>query len=90
MDASFNKDGVTFGLLYGTFGGHWSMTFYTTEKGRKLGLASLHRLSPDRPVYKFSLSLKEIHSKAELIPLIPDEKQHPGDQTIYFKRSKLA
>lgn len=90
MMADFNKDGIALGLLYGTFDGHWSMSFYTTEKGRNLGLASLRRLVPNRPVYKFSLNLKELHSKAQLIPSIPDEKQQPDDQTIYFKRSKLA
>lgn len=89
-DANFNKDGIVFGLLVGTFKGNWAMSFYTTEKGRKLGIAHWRQLNINRPIFTFTLSLKEMQQRSIMLPFLPDERQKVPDKTVWFKRSKLT
>ncbi len=69
----FGTDGVSYGLLYPD-GKRWSMSFYTTESGRKKGAKYLHGLGLV-PLLTFELTSKEILQRAQLFTLIPKTDQ---------------
>ena len=73
----FGKDGKCYGILF-PMGIHpqpaWEMSFYTTERGRKTGIAYLFKLLGDLcPMYKFELTLAEIVKRGVLVPFIPGD-----------------
>lgn len=56
----------------------WQMSFYTTERGRRTGIAYLFKLLGDQcPMYKFELTLAEIVKRGVIIPFIPGD--HTGE-----------
>ena len=75
---SFGEDGKIYGLLYpmGTPNRVcWEMSFYATKRGRKMGLAYLHKLlGLECPIMQFEFTLNEIRDRAVLSPFIPPDR----------------
>ena len=53
----------------------WEMSFYTTERSRKTGIAYFFKLlGAQCPMCKFELKLAEIVKRGVVIPFIPNDR----------------
>lgn len=80
LPASFGKDDKVYGLLF-PMGPlekpHWDMSFYSSERGQKMGIRYLHKLlGAHCPILRFELTLSEIRQRSVLAPFLP--KDHTG------------
>jgi len=80
LPIGFDKNGKAYGLLFpmGTIEVPcWEMSFYSTKRGRKIGIAYLRRLEGEQcPIYEFELNRSEIVKQSRIVPLI--SKDHTG------------
>jgi hypothetical protein len=81
-EVNFDKEGMTYGLLYaepfkdwdtGETKAMWGMKFYTSEKSRKRSIGKIAQ--PGRPVFLFVLSIKQVAELGRPLPFTPDEKR---------------
>lgn len=81
-DIGFDKDGMTYGLLYAdawrdleTSGVkvEWYMKFYSSSVSRKRSLNKY--LQPGKPIFLFELSIKQVADLGVPLPYVPDEKR---------------
>ena len=78
----FDKDGMTYGLLYAyawqdlettEVKVEWYMKFYSSQGSRKRNLNSYRQAG--RPIFLFELSVKQVADLGMPLPYIPDEKR---------------
>lgn len=70
-----DKDGVLHGIAYRyRSGGLWDVDFYSTAKGRKRGIQSLHRTTYYE-VVEFEVNIRELLRRGRYVPLIVGERQ---------------
>lgn len=78
LGIGFGDDGKVYGLLYPMGGPEqhsWELSFYHSERGRKMGIRYLQNLLGSYcPLLKFELTLAEIKERGVVIPFIPKEK----------------
>lgn len=61
----------------------WEMSFYFSERGRKMGIRYLQKLLGDYcPIMKFELTLAEIRERATMIPTIPSDRPGGLDNVV--------
>ena len=101
LPISFGKDDKAYGLLF-SLGPlekpHWEMSFYSSERGRKMGIRYLHKLlGAYCPILRFELTLSEIRQRGVLAPFIPGDRigelenvvkpewKHKGDKRPIWK-----
>lgn len=79
----FNKEGIVYGLLY-RFGDNWVMNFYTSARGRQIGLSSVKRYS--QMIMKFQLTLKAVANISDYVPVVSNfnDRSVPQDHIKYL------
>ena len=74
----FGEDGKCYGLLFpmrNPMKPSWEMSFYQTERGRKIGITYLQGLLGSQcPIYKYELTMKDIVSRSVIAPFIPKDR----------------
>jgi hypothetical protein len=79
----FSKEGIVYGLLY-RFCDNWVMNFYTSSRGRQIGLRTAKQYS--QTIMKFELSLRDIASLARYEPAVHNstDRRVPPRQMKYL------
>lgn len=70
-----DDDGVLHGIAFRyRSGGKWMVDFYSTAKGRKRGIQSLHRTTYYE-VVEFEVNIRELLRRGRYVPFVPGECQ---------------
>ena len=81
-DIGFDKDGLTYGLLYADCWHsletkevkvEWYMKFYSSRSSRKRNLNKYRQ--PGKPIFLFELSVKQVADLGTPLPYTPEEKR---------------
>lgn len=69
---------------------YWEMGFYSTERGRKVGIAYLWKLLGEQcPIYKFELSLGEIVKRSVIVPFIPRDRSGELKKVVKVEKGHM-
>lgn len=76
-----SRDGMVFGLLwiYRYREDKWRVNLYASDKGRNNAVAAFKRDNSQLPLLSFNIPLKSLLKTANVIPIIPTEREQVKD-----------